>query len=97
MAGCSTGRSERISAKNKPLEEVGAVESLDYCLLPRTGEQKGRGGSNRVDYLLTLDTANEMAMLERNEMGKMVRRYFIEAETTRRRSCRRKQHKVGAT
>jgi len=62
------------------IEEVGAVENLDYCLLPEMGEQKGRGGANRIDYILTLDTAKEMAMLERNEMGKMVRRYFIEAE-----------------
>lgn len=62
------------------LDEVGAAENLDYCLLTETGEQKGRGGSNRIDYLLTLDTAKEMAMLERNDMGKMVRRYFIEAE-----------------
>lgn len=62
------------------LEEVGAVENLDYCLLPEIGEQKGRGGSNRIDYLLTMDTAKEMAMLERNETGKTVRRYFIEAE-----------------
>lgn len=62
------------------LDAIGAVENLDYCLLAKSGEQKGRGGSNRIDYLLTMDTAKEMAMLERNEMGKMVRRYFIEAE-----------------
>ena len=62
------------------LDEVGAVENLDFCLLTETGEQKGRGGSNRIDYLLTLDTAKEMAMLERSDMGKMVRRYFIETE-----------------
>ncbi len=49
-------------------------------MLPQIGEQTGRGGSNRIDYIITMDTAKEMAMLERNEMGKMVRRYFIEAE-----------------
>lgn len=62
------------------LEAIGAIENMDYCLLAKSGEQTGRGGSNRIDYLLTMDTAKEMAMLERNEMGKMVRRYFIEAE-----------------
>lgn len=49
-------------------------------MLAKSGEQTGRGGSNRIDYFLTLDTTKEMAMLERNDMGKMVRRYFIEAE-----------------
>lgn len=62
------------------LEAIGATENLDYCLLAKSGEQTGRGGSNKIDYLVTMDTAKEMAMLERNDMGKMVRRYFIEAE-----------------
>lgn len=62
------------------LEAIGAVENVDYCLLAKSGEQNGRGGSNRIDYILTMDTAKEMAMLERNEKGKMLRRYFIEAE-----------------
>lgn len=78
-AALKVGRDFSTWVKGR-LEEVGAVENLDYCLLPEIGEQKGRGGSNRIDYLLTMDTAKEMAMLERNEMGKMVRRYFIEAE-----------------
>lgn len=39
-----------------------------------------RGGHNRVDYLLTLDMAKELAMLERNEVGRQIRRYFIQKE-----------------
>lgn len=62
------------------LEAIDAVENEDYCLLVKNGEQTGRGGSNKIDYILTMDTAKEMAMLERNDMGKMIRRYFIEAE-----------------
>ncbi len=38
------------------------------------------GAKYLIDYILTMDTAKEMAMLERNEKGKMVRRYFIEYE-----------------
>lgn len=33
-----------------------------------------------TDYLLTLDTAKELAMLEENEVGRSIRRYFIQKE-----------------
>lgn len=39
-----------------------------------------RGGSKRKVYLLTLDMAKELAMIENNHTGKKVRKYFIEIE-----------------
>ncbi|MGT3194556.1 antA/AntB antirepressor family protein, partial [Yersinia enterocolitica] len=63
------------------ITEYGFIENQDFILLPKTGEQrKGRGGHNRKDYHLTLDTAKELAMVERNEKGRQIRRYFIECE-----------------
>ena len=38
------------------------------------------GGTSKKDHIIKLDTAKEMAMLERNEKGKQVRRYFIRVE-----------------
>lgn len=38
------------------------------------------GGTPRKEHIIKLDTAKEMAMLERNEKGKQVRRYFIRVE-----------------
>lgn len=36
--------------------------------------------TKRMDYYLTLDMAKELAMLERNEIGRQIRRYFIQKE-----------------
>ncbi len=57
------------------LEDVDAAENRDYVTVV-----KKDGRQTLVDYIVTMDTAKEMAMLERSDMGKMIRRYFIEAE-----------------
>ncbi|HBK2348662.1 TPA: antA/AntB antirepressor family protein [Escherichia coli] len=63
------------------ISEYKFIENQDYILLSNLGKQtSGRGGHNRKDYHLTLDTAKELAMVERNEKGRQIRRYFIECE-----------------
>lgn len=63
------------------ISEYKFIENKDYILLSNLGKQtSGRGGHNRKDYHLTLDTAKELAMVERNEKGRQIRRYFIECE-----------------
>lgn len=57
------------------LEDIDAEENRDYVTVV-----KKDGRQTMIDYIVTIDTAKEMAMLERNETGKMIRRYFIEAE-----------------
>lgn len=61
------------------LKECDAIESEDYDLLHNFVEQVS-GTKHRIEYIIKLDTAKEMAMLERNEKGKQVRRYFIQVE-----------------
>ncbi|EGC6344044.1 phage antirepressor Ant [Escherichia coli] len=69
------------------IAEYGFVESQDYILICQNGQTKGRGGNRRSkDYHLTLDTAKELAMVERNEKGRQIRRYFIECEKKLRQS-----------
>ncbi|EOL3064280.1 antA/AntB antirepressor family protein [Escherichia coli] len=69
------------------IAEYGFVESQDYILICQNGQTKGRGGNRRSkDYHLTLDTAKELAMVERNEKGRQIRRYFIECEKKFRQS-----------
>ncbi|MBP4049044.1 antA/AntB antirepressor family protein [Chromobacterium violaceum] len=60
--------------------EYGFLENQDFAIASQNGEAKRRGGHNRIDYHLTLDTAKELAMVERTEQGRRVRRYFIECE-----------------
>lgn len=61
------------------LIECDAVENEDYHSFSQNNE-KPNGGRPKQEYIIKLDTAKEMAMLERNEKGKQVRRYFIEVE-----------------
>lgn len=61
------------------LKECDAVEKEDYQSFSQNNE-KPTGGRPKLEYIIKLDTAKEMAMLERNEKGKQVRRYFIQVE-----------------
>lgn len=61
-------------------------EGIDYTVHKiMNGENKGRFAAN--EYTLTLDTAKHLAMLERNEIGKQIRQYFIEVEKKYRKAC----------
>lgn len=62
------------------ISEYEFIENQDYMIASQIREAKGRGGHNRKDYHLTLDTAKELAMVERNEKGRQIRQYFIECE-----------------
>lgn len=61
------------------LQECDAVESDDFDHFPQNGG-KPSGGRPKHEYILKLDIAKEMAMLEHNDKGKQVRRYFIQVE-----------------
>lgn len=65
----------------KRLDEVDAVENVDFIKLHKKMELS-KTGQVGVEYVLSTDIAKEIAMLERNEVGKKVRRYFIEFEKT---------------
>lgn len=66
------------------IKQYGFKEDADYGIVedlssPVSGSAKARQQLGH-DYLITLDMAKEMAMVERNEQGRAVRRYFIACE-----------------
>lgn len=64
----------------KRLNECDAVENKDYSTAPQIYGTGNGGHSTRLEYTILLDTAKEIAMLERNAKGKQVRRYFIRVD-----------------
>ncbi|MGU7877477.1 phage antirepressor KilAC domain-containing protein [Streptococcus suis] len=59
--------------------EYGFTENQDF-LLNNFVKQTGRGGHNKVDHIIKLDMAKEIAMIQRSDRGKQVRQYFIQIE-----------------
>lgn len=54
------------------------IQNEDYILtIAKIGE---RQNVIKHDYYLTIDMAKELAMVENNEIGRKMRRYFIEVE-----------------
>jgi len=55
------------------------VETLDFISFTPKSE-KPLGGRPSTEYLLTIDTAKDLSMMEQTDIGKKVRNAFIQAE-----------------
>ena len=58
------------------IEEYGFQENADFSSILT----ESTGGRQASDYVLTLDMAKELSMVERNDKGQQARRYFIACE-----------------
>lgn len=56
--------------------KYGFIEGVDF----RTNLCESNGGRPKKDYILSLDCAKSIAMVQRSEKGRMIRAYFIDCE-----------------
>ena len=61
------------------INKYGFIEGQDFEVF-NDFVKNPDGGRPQKEYALSLDMAKEIAMVEGNERGRMVRRYFIDAE-----------------
>lgn len=69
---------------------AGFTEGQDYVINKNVKTGNGASGVQyQIDYIISLDVAKHIAMLERNEQGRKIRQYFIEVEKEFRRQASR--------
>ena len=56
------------------------IENVDYICFRNFTKADRYGNKTTKEYYLTIDTAKEICMIENNEIGRKIRRYFIETE-----------------
>lgn len=76
-------------------------ENYDFIWFVKNDESKettvkGRGGDRRsIEYLISLDMAKHLGMMERNNKGHEIRKYFIEQEKIARNVTQSLQIEIG--
>ena len=63
----------------KRMTDYGFTENVDFASLSEKSD-KPTGGRPRIDHVMTLDMAKEVAMIQRTSKGKQARQYFISVE-----------------
>lgn len=69
------------------LKGANFIEEQDFIIVqdlaigsPKRGNQKGGNKKTTFDYILSIDTAKHICLMERNEIGQAIRQHFINAE-----------------
>ncbi|EAG4664069.1 phage antirepressor Ant [Listeria monocytogenes] len=66
------------------IRQYGFVENEDFFSFLKN-EKRAIGGTKSIDYIFTLDSGKELAMVENTEQGRSIRKYFIEVEKQARK------------
>lgn len=67
------------------IDEYGFEEGRDFTVLKNERGRNANGKFCSKEYLISLDMAKELAMVENNEQGRKIRHYFIEVEKAYRK------------
>lgn len=72
------------------IEEYGFTEGVDYEVVEYLSRPDPVSAKSRqqtaLEYIITVNMAKELAMVERTEQGRAIRRYFIQCEEELQRS-----------
>lgn len=61
--------------------EYGFIENQDFATrFPNLESENQHGGQNKIDHQLTIEMAKQICMIQRTEVGKQYREYFLEIE-----------------
>lgn len=74
------GSAERFSDWCNRMFTYGFVENQDYTSVGKSTVVGNGAKRDLQDYALTLDTAKEIAMIQRSDKGKQARQYFLDCE-----------------
>lgn len=76
------------------IEKYDFIENVDFTLVRGFPQNCGKlGGRPKEDYILSMDMAKELAMIENNSTGRAARRYFIQCEKRYRKLIDEKHSK----
>lgn len=65
---------------NNRIEMYGFTENVDFVAITKILVTAQGNKSSYKDYLMKISMAKELAMIDNNEKGKVIRKYFIECE-----------------
>lgn len=80
------------------IKKFSFLENEDFqqiYLAPQNGGVS-HGGHNKIDYIITLDMAKELCMIENNVKGREARKYFIKCEKEYIQSLKNKSLSLGS-
>lgn len=62
--------------------EYGFAENVDFSVLDKNVQDDTAFGGERIitEHVMTLDMAKQIAMIQRSDIGKKIRQYFIDVE-----------------
>lgn len=60
--------------------EYGFTEGTDYSICLPNLESESRGGKNKIDHKISINMAKQLCMIQRTEIGRKFREYFISIE-----------------